>query len=663
MKFSVISEQSVDALLDQTNGAQSDPGDRLELDDRRRSAIINYADIQACPGSGKTTLVGLKILLLLMNWNETYSGICALTHTNVAKAEILARLSSHRAGHTLLTYPHFIGTIQDFVDTYLALPYARSRGWDVRLCDEVEFAELLASQGYWNFKVHDKVANKAYRLSYYIKRGKVDLGMLRLEYRDSKLSVSSAFLKRAASHIDVPKSSLFEDQLLKTRLRLCDSGIFHYSEMYELAKQAVAANPDLLEALRARFKITILDEMQDTQRHQDDLINLIFPKTCCIIQKFGDPDQAIFDSMGGGLPNTSYNDASLNSITDSHRFGPHIAATLGAFSYRGIGQITSSKPPTSNSPRNTIFLFDDSTITKVLPAFGDLVSRLPADRRSAVKAVGGVGKLASANGLALQSYWPEFDSKLHLAHFRPNSLCHAVKVCTELGEGDIAPRYQLLVGAIIELLKRTGRKYTGNSGKKASFSRPLLTSYLREGDKVLAFGDLLSSLILEPFPSEELWVGKVAKLNSLLELGVLSGTAAEFVAYDSADLSPSAGITTKLRNVFQCESGVQIALSTIHGVKGETHDATLVCETKYSKWFDIQEMREFLCNPSEVRPIYDPEKPSGKESVRAAFMKRLYVAMSRPRFLLCLAVKKGHLEAQDLEYLHDALNWSIIDIQ
>jgi hypothetical protein len=367
-------------------------------------------------------------------------------------------------------------------------------------------------------------------------------------------------------------------------------------------------------------------------------------------------------TLAENSPNTSYNDALLNSISDSHRFVPSIAATLGALSYRGIGLITGSRPPIPNSPRNTILLFNDLTITKVLPTFGELVSQLPADRRSTVKAVGGVGKVASANGLTLQSYWPEFDSRLHLTHFRPNSLSQAVQVCTELGEGDIAPRYQILVDAIIELLKRAGRRHAGRAGKEVSFSRPHLTSYLREGDKVLAFGDLLSSLILEPFPSKESWVEKVAKLNSLLELGDLSGTAADFVNYESADLAPSAGIATKLRNIYQLESGVQIALSTIHSVKGETHDATLVCETKYNKWFDIQEMGEFLCNPSAVRPIYDLGKPTGKESVRAAFMKRLYVAMSRPRFLLCLAVKKGHLETQQLEHLQNVLNWSIIDI-
>lgn len=662
MQFSEISESSVDALLEEINRGKSDPEEKLDLDERRRAAIINYADIQACPGSGKTTLAGLKLLLLLMNWHEPFSGICVLTHTNVAKSEILTRLGSHRAGNTLLAHPHFIGTIQDFVDKYLALPYARSRGWDVRLCDEVEFAGLVDSLGSWNFKVRDKEANKEYRFSYYLKNGKVDPGMLRLEYRDNKLSVSSAFLKRVADHIDLPKSNLVGDPFLKIRLRLCDNGVFHYSEMYELAKQAIAANPDLLHALRARFKIIILDEMQDTQRHQDNLINLLFPQNSCTIQRFGDPDQAIFDSMGGGLPNASYNDAPLNSITDSHRFVSAVAEKIGALSYRGIGQVTGSRTRPPNCPQSTILQFNDSTINKVLPTFGDLVSGLPVERRSTVKAVGGVGKFASTDGLTLQSYWPEFDSKLQLARFRPNSLCEAVKICTELGEGDIADRYQILVSAIVELLKKAGRKHVGREGKQASFNRQLLTSYLRENGKVLEFGDLMSSLVLEPFPSENLWTERVAKLNSLLELGSLAGAAAEFVNYDSTDPAPSVGIATKLRNVYECASGVQIAISTIHGVKGETHDATLVCETKYNKWFDIQEMGEFLCNPSATRPIYDPGKPKTKESVRAAFMKRLYVAMSRPRYLLCLAVKKGHLEAQQLEYLQNVSNWSIMDV-
>ena len=97
-------------------------------------------------------------------------------------------------------------------------------------------------------------------------------------------------------------------------------------------------------------------------------------------------------------------------------------------------------------------------------------------------------------------------------------------------------------------------------------------------------------------------------------------------------------------------------------MKGETHDATLVCETKYSHWYDIQEMAEFLCNPDAVRPIADYTQPKSKETNRAAFMKRLFVAMSRPRYLLCLAVKKSHLTEPQRAYLRDQAGWAFEDL-
>jgi DNA helicase-2/ATP-dependent DNA helicase PcrA len=84
-------------------------------------------------------------------------------------------------------------------------------------------------------------------------------------------------------------------------------------------------------------------------------------------------------------------------------------------------------------------------------------------------------------------------------------------------------------------------------------------------------------------------------------------------------------------------------MATIHSVKGETHDTTLACETKYSFWYDVQEMAEFLCDPDAARPVADYSQPKSKATNRAAFMKRLFIAMNWTRYLLCLAVKKSHL--------------------
>ncbi|WP_217558829.1 UvrD-helicase domain-containing protein [Streptomyces sp. GbtcB6] len=75
-------------------------------------------DLQAAPGSGKTSLIGLKLALLGQAWVSPTRGICVLSHTNTAKDEITHRLTATPAGRRLLQYPHFIGTIQAFTNTF-----------------------------------------------------------------------------------------------------------------------------------------------------------------------------------------------------------------------------------------------------------------------------------------------------------------------------------------------------------------------------------------------------------------------------------------------------------------------------------------------------------------------------------------------------------------
>ena len=66
--------------------------------------------------------------------------------------------------------------------------------------------------------------------------------------------------------------------------------------------------------------------MQDTQKFQDDLLNDLFLCDEVVFQRFGDPDQAIFDGMNGEKPNESYNiQSNLVTIENSHRFGNDIA--------------------------------------------------------------------------------------------------------------------------------------------------------------------------------------------------------------------------------------------------------------------------------------------------------------------------------------------------
>ena len=70
------------------------------FDDERRAFIrcMESRDVIACPGSGKTTALLAKILILAKKMPfEDDRGICVLTHTNVAIDEI-----TQQADHMLL---------------------------------------------------------------------------------------------------------------------------------------------------------------------------------------------------------------------------------------------------------------------------------------------------------------------------------------------------------------------------------------------------------------------------------------------------------------------------------------------------------------------------------------------------------------------------------
>jgi superfamily I DNA/RNA helicase len=82
-------------------------------------------DVVACPGSGKTTVLLAKLLILANRMPfEDDRGICVLTHTNVAIDEIKRKAGI--AGDKLFNYPNFFGTFQKFVDKFLAIPYNSS---------------------------------------------------------------------------------------------------------------------------------------------------------------------------------------------------------------------------------------------------------------------------------------------------------------------------------------------------------------------------------------------------------------------------------------------------------------------------------------------------------------------------------------------------------
>ena len=71
-------------------------GGKVHFDFARVNVLKNMdsVDIQAFPGSGKTTILVAKLAILAKKWPYSNAGICVLSHTNVAREEIEERLGN-----------------------------------------------------------------------------------------------------------------------------------------------------------------------------------------------------------------------------------------------------------------------------------------------------------------------------------------------------------------------------------------------------------------------------------------------------------------------------------------------------------------------------------------------------------------------------------------
>ena len=141
----------------------------------------------------------------------------------------------------------------------------------------------------------------------------------------------------------------------------------------------------------------------------------------------------------------------------------------------------------------------------------------------------------------------------------------------------------------------------------------------------------------------------------------LTSGAKEFLQWDTAGFEPASrsgqGSASKnLVNIYRLEGAgdftVDVEITTIHAVKGETHLATLLLETYWHK-HDLEELLPLLASKGD-RKLFQK-----KQSCERA--KRVFVAMTRPRELLCLAVHKEHLREDQIQDLNDA-GWIVRDL-
>jgi DNA helicase-2/ATP-dependent DNA helicase PcrA len=625
--------------------AFSDPKD----DDPRVSVLkrLDSLDVEACPGSGKTTLLVTKLAVLAKKWQPLRAGVCVLSHTNVARNEIEEKLGPFPEGAALLHYPHFVGTIHSFVNEFIAIPWLKSQGIEIRAVDtEISLDRRWWALPYGTRKYLSEKHRDKYCLTY----------------------ASHDFIQGGMA--DFPSHTDTHQRIVGVCKQSYQEGYFCYDEMFVWANRALEECPTIAASLRRRFPLIFIDEVQDNSELQSALLHRVFFKGegPSVRQRFGDSNQAIFQHNESSAVTDAFPGSPRVDLPNSHRFGDEIAKFADPLGVRphgliGCGPRTS---PKLGPPAHTIFLFDDESIQSVLPGFAQhlLDSFTPEEIRTAhFSAVAAVHNKDGDDKVprSLKHYAPDYDPTIAASDCKPSTLLQYVRAAHGRTV-ETSNLFQLVRGFASGILRLAGM-LPGSVAKPTlsqSTHRSIEKALAEQSARVLDYRSTLRTLVDSAgLPTKGEWENDICPQVRRIAIalsGVTSlNTAAEaFLSWTQPRPDESSKIPMRPHdNVFSYPENapaVRIHLGSIHSVKGETHTATLVLDT-YFKKHHLVELKSFILG-----------KKSGGANETPTLQNRMrlhYVGMTRPANLLCLAMRRDALSDSEKKALEQR-GWRVV---
>lgn len=342
------------------------------FDDERKIFIRNLetCDLLAVPGSGKTTALLAKLYCIAQNMPfEDGSGILILSHTNKAIEEIEKKLKNYCP--RLFEYPNFIGTVQTFVNKFLANQACFEKyGTYIKKNDD-ELYEYEVKKFYYSLvwsrrgvepknlvnKLYGKANYNKYNLTSpekinntinFIKNLELDLIGKKIVYGSNQTTL---YIENGSAHN-------FYLQIKEWKENLFKNGLLNYKDSFNIGLYALSTNSNLKNVLQKRFKYVFIDEMQDLEDFQINIIDDIFfsDSSQTTIQRIGDKNQSIYNSVKENCDWITRQDFDSENYTDltiqnSMRLSPSIANLVDKFvlkrpeNYSVIGKFEESTIP------------------------------------------------------------------------------------------------------------------------------------------------------------------------------------------------------------------------------------------------------------------------------------------------------------------------------
>jgi len=611
---------------------------------------LKTIDLQAVPGSGKTTAILAKLLIL-----EKYlpfkdgSGILVISHTNAAIDEIKDRIEKYCP--KLFAYPNFVGTIQCFVDTFLAIPFYVNKFKTKPVRIDVEIYEEQVE------KFYENTNNK--KLKNWLKRQRDSVSFL----KSIRISIDEKLIEGINGK---PENFKLKDStkyiykaIKKFKEDLLKRGYLHYDDAYLLAEKYISEYPKIIKLLQKRFKFVFVDEFQDMDKHQYELLEKIFydnGNSISVYQRIGDKNQAIFNEV---KLDDIWKQRNIHYLKGSHRLIPQIAKIVDNLALtpnkNGIEGRRKNKDGTDIDIKPHIIVYNDSTVKNVIPKFAEIIKKfqdngkIPKKPKHKFMAIGWIKKIKEENKITIPSYWNDFVTVNTKKQINYKTLKDYL-VYFEKDKNTLNSIRKNILNAFLKILRLEDIK----DERKRNFSQRKFLVFLKdnfsneyENFKLNIYRwsiNIIKGELEKVYESIKEYIPTLLKLfNSEINY------SKDFINSDSQITNTEENKTVEQVNIYEINN-IKIEIGTVHSAKGQTHTATLYLETYYQGKYESEYLKDAISGNNF--------NPTGKYQKQAA--KMAYVGLSRPTHLLCFAVHKDRFD----KYLKDVDKncWKIINL-
>lgn len=545
--------------------------------------------LNACPGSGKTTAIAKKLMLLQDEYKEKYGrfcGIACLSFTNTAKDEINEKYTELSGKY--LDFPHKVSTIDSFINQYITLPYyylliANGKRPKI-LDDDVVLNEIW--QAKWRYRGKD---NKPICFAYPPSSIKIESNgtFSSNGYTPSEEKVAAGVFR---SYCKALKSWQFRTGLITT------------SDSAFLAFKLLSQQPKIGNWLALRFPHIIVDEAQDSSAVQHALFDKLAELGLSNMEFIGDPYQSLYEwrDADPSLFNTKYADTENwigLDFTDNRRSPQQIIDCFSLLRKKGDPKVNTACISDMGLPV-VIYRYTQTNSPLIVRHFDQFCTKQGLEN-SQIVVRGNVLKNQMLGKIADQEPWKSsLPYRLIDARhkYEGNEIKEAVKVIRSVAVSLIAKGK-----GMVEVKELEKELKTSNEFNAILLN---LLHHLPSFDLTISDWTIQTQAFLKEKLSIDNNVDFEEKERSYKG------------KFDKAILSEP------LKNHFKKSySGSRMPITTVHQVKGKSLDSILV-------FFNEKNYKEHITF-SNIEPTED-SFPSEKQRI-------IYVALSRPKHLLAMA--------------------------